>query len=76
MRLHVVDGGDPSGPPVMLVQGPNGHAHFWDPVSEVLMSEYRVIRPALLGHGDSDWAFDGYLYASFGHDLHDLAREL
>ena len=43
-----------SGPPVVLLHPFPVHREFWNPVVPVLSSRYRVLRPDLRGHGDSE----------------------
>ena len=43
-----------SGPPVVLLHPFPVHREFWNPVIPVLSSRYRVLRPDLRGHGDSE----------------------
>jgi pimeloyl-ACP methyl ester carboxylesterase len=43
-----------TGPPVVLLHPFPVHHEFWDPIVPTLASRYRVIRPDLRGHGESD----------------------
>lgn len=43
-----------SGPPVVLLHPFPCHHEFWNPIVPALGSRYRIIRPDLRGHGDSD----------------------
>ena len=55
-RIHYLDWGDESAPPLLLLHGSLLHAHTWDPVARGLADQYRVIAPDWRGHGESDWA--------------------
>lgn len=56
----------------LLVHGLHVQSHVWDPIAAALSRHYRVICPDLRGHGDSDWARDGYWTRHFVSDLHSL----
>src|SRR5215469_6445151 len=43
-----------SGPPVVLLHPFPVHHEFWDPIMPTLASRYRILRPDLRGHGDSE----------------------
>jgi pimeloyl-ACP methyl ester carboxylesterase len=60
LRLHYVDWGNESAPPLLLVHGGKDHARSWDYVARALRDDYHVIVPDLRGHGDSAWAFGGH----------------
>ncbi|HZO27032.1 MAG TPA: alpha/beta hydrolase, partial [Chloroflexota bacterium] len=55
-RIHFLDWGDESTPPILLLHGSFQHAHSWDPVARGLADQYRVVAPDWRGHGESDWA--------------------
>ena len=52
LRLHYVDWGNPSAPPLVLLHGGRDHCRNWDWVAERLRSEWHIIAPDLRGHGD------------------------
>lgn len=56
LRLHFVDWGNESAPPLVLVHGGKDHARSWDAVARALRRDHHVIAPDLRGHGDSAWA--------------------
>jgi pimeloyl-ACP methyl ester carboxylesterase len=55
VRLHYVDWGSASQPPVLLLHGGSAHAHWWDFVVPALAARYRCVALDLRGHGDSGW---------------------
>ena len=58
-----------SGPPVVLLHPFPCHHEFWNPVVPVLSSRYRLIRPDLRGHGDSEIGEGPALMAKHAADL-------
>src|SRR4029079_10721978 len=50
-RVSMRHGGE--GPPIVLIHGITGSAEQWTPVMESLASDYTVLAPDLLGHGES-----------------------
>ncbi|MET0137647.1 MAG: alpha/beta fold hydrolase, partial [Sphingobium sp.] len=74
-RLHYVDWGNPSAPPLILIHGGFDHARSWDWTARALARDYHVIVPDLRGHGDSGWANDGgYPTNKFVYDLTQLVE--
>lgn len=72
-RLHYLDWGNPSAPPLLLVHGGFDHGRSWDWTARALARDYHVIVPDLRGHGDSGWANDGaYPINKFVYDLAQL----
>src|SRR3546814_2515031 len=53
LKLHYVDWGNESAPPLLLVHGGRDHCRSWDWVAERLADRYHIIAPDLRGHGDS-----------------------
>ena len=69
-RLHYVDWGNSSAPPLLLVHGGFDHARSWDWTARALCGDYHVMAVDLRGHGDSGWSSDGgYMMSSFVYDL-------
>lgn len=56
LKLHFVDWGNESKPPLLLIHGGKDHARSWDWVARALRRDFHVIAPDLRGHGDSAWA--------------------
>jgi pimeloyl-ACP methyl ester carboxylesterase len=52
-RLHILEWGEPSAPPVLLVHGMRAHAHWFTPVGPALAGGYRALAIDLRGHGES-----------------------
>jgi esterase len=59
LRLHYLDWGNDTAPPMLLLHGFSGHAHTWDTFARALCDEFHVLALDQRGHGDSDWAGDG-----------------
>jgi pimeloyl-ACP methyl ester carboxylesterase len=76
LRLHYTDWNPSGGRPVLLVHGANVQSHTWDPIADALSETRRVVSVDLRGHGDSDWARDGYWIRSFVADLAAFAAKL
>jgi pimeloyl-ACP methyl ester carboxylesterase len=72
LRLHYVDWGNPSAPPLILLHGGRDHSRSWDWTAQALRNDWHIIAPDLRGHGDSEWSTDG----SYGPlpNLYDLAQ--
>ena len=76
LRLHYVDWGNPTAPPLILVHGGRDHCRSWDWVALALKERYRIIAPDLRGHGDSDWVNGaGYAMIDYVYDLAQLIRQ-
>jgi pimeloyl-ACP methyl ester carboxylesterase len=76
LRLHYADWGGHGQPTLLLVHGLNVQLHTWDPIADLLRDEYHVLAVDLRGHGDSQWAADGYRLTSFLADIEAFADEL
>ena len=76
LRLHYVDWGNESAPPLLLVHGGRDHCRNWDWVAHALKDQYHIIAPDLRGHGDSDWMLGGaYDVMDFVYDLAQLIHQ-
>ena len=76
LRLHYVDWGNASAPPLLLVHGGRDHCRNWDWVAAELRARWHVIAPDLRGHGDSEWSQDGtYMMAGYVYDLAQLIHQ-
>lgn len=76
LRLHYTQWGSPSKPALLTLHGLNVTCHTWDPFARELQKDYNVICPDLRGHGDSDWAREGYRVRQFANDIHALIDAL
>lgn len=56
MRLHHLEWGRATAPPVVLLHGGGLTAHTWDLVCLGLLPEWRCLALDLRGHGDSEWS--------------------
>lgn len=65
-----------NGPDVVLLHPFPLHHRFWDGVLDQLTSRYRVIRPDLRAHGDSDVGEGEVTMQKLADDLDRLCREL
>ncbi|MBS7705483.1 alpha/beta fold hydrolase [Chelatococcus asaccharovorans] len=70
LRLHYTEWGSPAKPTLLMLHGLNVTCHTWDPFARELQKNYHVICPDLRGHGDSDWAREGYRVRQFANDIH------
>lgn len=59
LKLHYLDWGNASAPPLILVHGTRDHARSWDWVARALRNDWHIIALDLRGHGDSEWSPDG-----------------
>jgi len=76
LRLHYVDWGNVSAPPLLLLHGGRDHCRNWDWVARALRNDYHVIAPDLRGHGDSAWSASGhYTMANYIYDLAQLVYQ-
>jgi pimeloyl-ACP methyl ester carboxylesterase len=76
LRLHYVDWGNPTRPPLVLLHGGRDHCRNWDWTATALRDAWHVIAPDLRGHGDSQWSTDGsYTLAGYIHDLAQLIHQ-
>ena len=71
LRVHYVDWGSPSAPPVVCVHGYTSSAQAFNALARHFQSRFRIITPEVRGHGESAWSpTEAYHY----HDqISDLA---
>ena len=72
LRLHYVDWGNASAPPLVLIHGGLDHCRIWDAIANELQPHFHIMAPDLRGHGDSEWA-KGSSYSLTDH-VYDLSR--
>jgi len=58
--IQVLDEGNPSGSPIVLIHGYTTSMRWFDHLAPLLTADHRVIRVDLLGHGGSDKPSTGY----------------
>jgi pimeloyl-ACP methyl ester carboxylesterase len=76
LRLHYLDWGNPTSPPLLLIHGNRDHAHNWDWTASRLQDRYHIIAPDLRGHGDSQWSTGSmYAPAEFVYDIAQLVHQ-
>ena len=56
LRLHYVQWGDASAPPMVLLHGLQDCARSWDVFASAMCRDYNVVALDHRGHGDSEWA--------------------
>jgi pimeloyl-ACP methyl ester carboxylesterase len=56
LNLHYLDWGNPDAPPMLLLHGLCGNAHYWDFFAQSMKNDYHVLALDQRGHGDSSWA--------------------
>jgi pimeloyl-ACP methyl ester carboxylesterase len=59
LRLHYLDFGNPSKPPLVCIHGLSGNAHNFDGLAPHLSSDYHVMSLDVRGRGDSEWGPPG-----------------
>jgi pimeloyl-ACP methyl ester carboxylesterase len=73
LRLHFLDWGNESRPPLILVHGLDRHAHTFDHLAPHFADRYHVIAVDMRGHGESAWDPDGrYLVEDYVRDMEGL----
>ncbi|MFN8639960.1 MAG: alpha/beta hydrolase [Dehalococcoidia bacterium] len=55
VRLHYLEWGSPSAPPLVLVHGLSSSAAAWHRVAQAFLGSYHVIALDQRGHGESGW---------------------
>jgi pimeloyl-ACP methyl ester carboxylesterase len=78
LRLAADVGGDPAGPPVLLLHGGGQTRHSWRTTFGALAARgFHVINLDARGHGDSGWAPDGdYALPALAADLQAVIQTL
>lgn len=76
LRLHYTEWNPAGRRHLVMLHGLNVQAHTWDPLAAALARDHHVICPDLRGHGESDWASDGYRLRGFVDDLLALTGRL
>src|SRR5215813_1970934 len=77
LKLHYLDWGAAENPPMVLLHGLRGHAHWWDDFSADVCEDYHVLALDKGGRGESECANDGvYTTAAYVADLLDITAAL
>lgn len=77
LRLHYIEWGEPTAPPVVMLHGLRGSARTWDFVAQPLSSSYRLLALDQRGRGDSDWAPDAnYTRDAYVADIEQFVDQL
>src|SRR5450830_104028 len=76
LRLHYLDWGTKGKPPLVCFHGHTSQAHLFDEFAEAMSPNYHVYSVDQRGHGDSQWATDGYARDRFVEDLGSLLDAL
>jgi pimeloyl-ACP methyl ester carboxylesterase len=64
------------GPVVLLIHGITGSSQHWEPIVDLLQSDFTVIAPDLLGHGQSAKPRGDYSLGAYASGLRDLLAYL
>jgi len=56
LSLHYLDWGNPNAPPMLLLHGLCGNAHYWDFFAPSMKDDYHILALDQRGHGDNSWA--------------------
>lgn len=59
LKLHYLDFGNPSKPPLVCIHGLSGNAHNFDGLAPHLAGDYHVMSVDVRGRGDSAWGPPG-----------------
>ncbi|MGD0075065.1 MAG: alpha/beta hydrolase [Candidatus Binataceae bacterium] len=70
LRLHYLDFGNESSPPIVCIHGLTANAHSFDGVAPQLAHRYHVISVDVRGRGESQWgAYNDYALPAYVNDL-------
>jgi pimeloyl-ACP methyl ester carboxylesterase len=77
LRLHYLDWGNSSKPPMVMVHGIGRVAHTFDHIAPSFTADYHVIAVDMRGHGDSGWdPGANYLVEDHAKDFEALVSQL
>lgn len=76
VKLRYLDWGTEGLPPMVCLHGHTGQARIWDEFAEATRGAYRVYALDQRGHGESEYASDGYARDRFVEDLAAFADAL
>src|SRR5579871_6235066 len=77
LRLHYLEWGEPTAPPIVMLHGLRSAAPTWAAVAAPLCARYRVLALDQRGRGESEWAADrNYRRDAYVADLAELVDQL
>ncbi len=76
LRMAYRTQGDPDGLPLLLLHGSYGSSRWWEPLMELLPSEFHAIAPDLRGCGQSEATPAGYTIPEQAEDVLALIEAL
>lgn len=77
LRLHYLEWGTETAPPLILLHHISSQAHTWDQFAQSMSQQYRVLALDMRGHGDSQWAGEGnYTTEHYASDVATLVDQL
>ena len=69
VKLRYLDWGTPGKTPLVCLHGFTEQVHIWDNFAEAMAPHFHVLTVDQRGHGDSQWASDGYARDKFVDDV-------
>jgi pimeloyl-ACP methyl ester carboxylesterase len=77
VRIHYLDWGNETKPPMILLHGIGRVAHTFDHLAPHFSKDYHVMAVDMRGHGDSGWSNEGaYLVEDYVKDIESMAAQL
>ena len=76
VRIRYLDWGTEGLPPLVCLHGHTGQARIWDEFAKAMSGSYHVYALDQRGHGESEYAEDGYARDRFVEDLAAFADAL
>jgi esterase len=77
LRIHYLDWGSETKPPLILLHGIGRVAHTFDHLAPHFSKDYHVMAVDMRGHGDSGWSTEGaYLVEDYVKDIEAMATQL
>ena len=69
IRHHLLEWGQASNPPLLMVHATGLSAHAWQPIASALAADYHVLSLDQRGHGDTEESDRGYTFELVGQDV-------
>ena len=77
LRIHYLDWGNETKPPMIMLHGIGRVAHTFDHIAPHFAAGYHVMAVDMRGHGDSEWDPKGaYLVEDYTKDIEGMAAQL